>query len=407
MSTLFKATLNEKTHPYKKDFCGNCKTAIGTDEYCSKCGQKNTDGRISIGEFFSVLVNTIFNLESKFFQTIRDIFRPGKLTNEWFKGRHKPYFHPVRLFIVTALILIAALSLFVTENNSFSTGDFEKAQEETFRKAFINEIDNYSTLYLNDKTSKMVLDSLIKTMRQGKIDSGRKTIASFGKKNNFSNLEDKTTEEIIALYKTDLGAELTDSILNVVKSNRRISRDSIELNNLVGDAERRLISNEDFLNLSPNEIADKYEIIGFFKRLHFKQRIRLQKSGKNLLPFVLGNSLWVALLMMPFLAIILKLLYFRREYFYVEHLIFSFHVHAFAFIIFSIICVCLKWIYFHPLIVLFGFLLLFIYLYKSLRRVYQQGKGKTFIKLLIANIIYLFLFFSFALLGLIVSLFLF
>ncbi len=399
--------MTEANQNDKNGYCGNCHNSIGNAKYCSNCGQKNTDGRISIREFFSVVLLTVFNLESKFFQTIRDIFSPGKLTTEWFKGRHKPYFHPVRLFIVTALLLIAGLSPFITEDNSFMPRDYEKAQQETYRKSFIKEINNYAVLYLKDKKAKMLLDSLAKTMREGKIDSGRKTMINYGKKNDLSDFKDKSPEEIIAYFEREFGPDLADSIIHVIKSKRQLSQDSVKLTNLIGDAMKRNISNEDFINLTANEIADKYQIEGFFKRIHFKQRIRLQKSGKNLLPFVLANSLWVALLMMPFLAIILKLLYIRHDYFYLEHLIFSFHTHSFAFILFSIICIFMKLIYFHPYIIFFGFLLLFIYLYKSLRNVYQQSKSKTISKLVFANIIYLCLFFSFALLGLIVSIFLF
>ena len=402
--------MSERTQNNKNGYCRNCHFSVGTARYCSECGQKNTDGRIRIREFFSVVFVTIFNLESKFFQTLRDIFIPGKLTNEWFKGRHKPYFHPVRLFIVTALLLIAALSLFTTGENSLTNsfvGDYDKAQQETYRKGFIKEIDNYSVFYLRDKRAKMVLDTLAKTMRAGKIDSGRRTLTSFGKKNNLPDLKDKSHKEIIAYYENEFGTELTDSIINVVKSKRRLTKDSVKLINIIGDNSKRNISNEDFLNLTPTEIADKYQIQGIFERLVFRQRIRLQKDGKNLLPFILGNSLWIALLMMPFLAVIFKLLYIRHDYFYVEHLIFSFHTHSFAFILFAIICIFMKVVYFHPLIVLFGFISLFVYLYKSLRKVYQQGRWKTISKLLFANITYLCLFFTFAILGLIVSIMLF
>ena len=230
---------------------------------------------------------------------------------------------------------------------------------------------------------------------------------NYGAQNNLTDLDDKSNEEIITHLEKEVGYELTDSLINLVKSKRRTSRDSINLVSLVGDNNKHNIANEDFIKLDPNELADKYQIDGFFKRFHFKQRIRLQKSGKNLMTFVLGNSLWVGLLMMPFLALILKLLYFRHNYYYIEHLIFSFHSHSFAFILFTAICLFLNLIFFHPAIVFLGFLSLFIYLYKSLRKVYQQGRGKTIAKLLFANVIYMLLFFAFALLGIIVSIFLF
>ena len=91
--------------------CGNCAHPISeAAKFCSNCGQKNTDGRISISSFFSVFFSTVFNLESKFFQSISHIFIPGKLTLEYFKGKHKRYFHPVRFFIVSALLLLASIS---------------------------------------------------------------------------------------------------------------------------------------------------------------------------------------------------------------------------------------------------------------------------------------------------------
>ncbi len=403
--------MNEPTKNYTNGYCGNCHYPIDAAKYCSNCGQKNTDGRISVGEFFAVVFSTVFNLESKFFQTLRDIFSPGKLTNEWFKGRHKPYFHPVRLFIVTALLLIAAFSPFIAEDDGFMTDNYERAKQESYRKSFIKEIDNYSALYLKDKKAKTVLDSLKKTMSEGRIHSGKSTMTKFGKKNDLPDFKDKSTEEVIAYYENEIGSELTDSIINIVKSKRRLTQDSVKLSNFqmfMNDEDlNRNISNEDFLNLTPEEIADKYQIKGFYKRLLFRQKIRLLKGGKNLLPFILGNSLWVALLMMPFLAIILKILYIRHEYYYVEHLIFSFHTHSFAFILFTIISLIMMMVYSHPLIVFFGFFLLFIYLYKSLRNVYQQDRFKTISKLLFANVIYFCLFVTFALLGLIVSMFLF
>ena len=168
-----------------------------------------------------------------------------------------------------------------------------------------------------------------------------------------------------------------------------------------------MISNEDFVNLTPVEIADKYEINGLLKRLNFKQRVRLQQSGNNLLPFILGNSLWVALLMMPFLALILRLLYLRKDYYYVEHLIFSFHAHSFTFLLFTFICLFTNLIYFHHIIFFLGFFVLFIYLYKSLKNVYKQARWITILKLLSTNILYVVLFFGFALLGMIVSIFIF
>ena len=97
------------------------------------------------------------------------------------------------------------------------------------------------------------------------------------------------------------------------------------------------VSNEDYLNLSASELVDKYKVEGYLERFVFRQKIKFFKDSDNFGSFVLGNSLWIILLMMPFLALLLKILYIRHDYYYVEHLVFSFHTHSFTFLLFALI----------------------------------------------------------------------
>ncbi len=60
---------------------------------------------------FSEFINNAFNIESKLFRTLRAMFVPGKLTEEYFKGRHIRYYHPLRLFLFTGIALFAVLTL--------------------------------------------------------------------------------------------------------------------------------------------------------------------------------------------------------------------------------------------------------------------------------------------------------
>ncbi|MCX6137252.1 MAG: DUF3667 domain-containing protein [Ignavibacteriales bacterium] len=101
----------------------------------------------------------------------------------------------------------------------------------------------------------------------------------------------------------------------------------------------------------------------------------------------------VIFILLPIFALILKLLYIRSKAFYFKHLIFSFHFHAFVFLILLIIVLLEK-----TGIELVGdlsLLLVFVipfYLYKGMRCVYQQGRGKTFVKFLMLGTVYFFLF---------------
>ena len=90
------------------------------------------------------------------------------------------------------------------------------------------------------------------------------------------------------------------------------------------------------------------------------------------------------------------LTYRRQKRYYVEHLIFALHSHAFTFLVLTIVALVPA---FNgdgpgPLLVM-G--VLAVYLYLALRRVYGQGWGKTFAKFCWLGFNYLFLL-TFALL---------
>ncbi|MDA9774127.1 DUF3667 domain-containing protein [Saprospiraceae bacterium] len=341
----------------KDQNCKNCSQSIDDSaKYCSSCGQKNTDGRISIAGFFSAFFSTVFNLESKLFQTMGQIFIPGKLTVEYFKGKHKRYFHPVRFFIVAALLLIAAIGSQLTDD--MIVVDIHKKVERQVQKVeFLTDLDTVlqQTLekFPNNASLKPAFDTL------------------------YQNLKGKNDH-----------------------------KDSINLGNMINvtDVIRfdLTVSKEDFVKLSPREIVDKYKVEKSLDRFIIQQQIKLVKDKGSFAPFVLRNSLWIILLMMPFLALILKILYIRHDYYYVEHLVYSFHTHAFAFLLFAIIgsIVLLgapNWL------IAVGFGILFIYLYKALRKVYGQGRFKTILKLLFTNIVYFILCVFFLVFGLLAS----
>jgi hypothetical protein len=70
-------------------------------------------------------------------KTLTALCVPGKLTIEYFKGKHKSYYHPIRLYLVMSLIFFAILSFqddsFVEFNLMENTRAFyEKAEKEKY-----------------------------------------------------------------------------------------------------------------------------------------------------------------------------------------------------------------------------------------------------------------------------------
>lgn len=121
-------------------------------------------------------------------------------------------------------------------------------------------------------------------------------------------------------------------------------------------------------------------------------RQSLLDNGHTVSEATLHNLPRAMFLFVPALAVVMKLLYRRPRRFYVEHLLFFIHNHAFVFTIFGLYILLLR-------IVPAGFdywlrLIVWIYtigyLFISMRRVYGQGSLKTFAKFTALAFTYLF-----------------
>ncbi|MCR9289912.1 DUF3667 domain-containing protein [Saprospiraceae bacterium] len=331
--------------PNNLDNCPNCTFPFPMKaKYCSQCGQKRTDGRLTFGEMMNEFSDAIFNFDSKIFKTIFALFIPGKLTNEYFKGRHRRYIHPLRIFLVLTVGVIAAATYQLDNPDFIGIGDEMNRKRQKHNKM----------LYMVDT------DSLIRLTAE-------------------ENSHPKAIEAL-------------DSLSQKLFKGKKITKeDSIDLSknfNIMGDNNLK-IAFDDFDNLSPDSIVNLYNIQGgTTKRFLTKQQIRLSQRGENFGFYLIGNVSWMVFFMMPVFGLVLKLLYLRKNYYYVEHLIFSFHTHCFAFLLYIIMI--LFGHYAPGWIIGGGFVVLAIYLFNALKAVYKQSNFITMIKYIIMSVLYIF-----------------
>jgi hypothetical protein len=121
-----------------------------------------------------------------------------------------------------------------------------------------------------------------------------------------------------------------------------------------------------------------------FKSRVYRLTDRIRNHDETLVPEFVdtfrSNLPNVVILLLPLFALCLKGLYFRRKWFYVEHLIFAVHIHCFAFLIFSFWLI-MVWVFpslegnFH-----FVFLGLLGYIYLAMKQMYGQKWFRTFLK---------------------------
>ena len=92
----------------------------------------------------------------------------------------------------------------------------------------------------------------------------------------------------------------------------------------------------------------------------------------------------VLFILLPMFALFLKLLFIRHKRLYIEHLVFSLHIHTFVFLVLFIPLFISHWIS-----VLFAGLAIVVYLFIALHNFYEQSYPKAFVKLILISGAYL------------------
>lgn len=92
--------------------CSNCNSPLD-GPFCSNCGQNQKDFK----RFFLSLVNEafdgVFSFDSRAWKTFYTLlFKPGRLTNEFFGGRRASYVAPLRLYLISSVLFFLTLSAF-------------------------------------------------------------------------------------------------------------------------------------------------------------------------------------------------------------------------------------------------------------------------------------------------------
>ena len=333
--------------------CLNCNAAIN-GRYCSICGQENIEPKESVSHLIKHFFEDITHFDGKFFSSLKYVVtKPGYLATEYAAGRRMSYLNPVRFYVFTSFIFFLIIFTFFV-----STGDVIKISNSP------TILTKKDSLKLFKSLKEEGNDSLeaIKVMRIYGIDSLQKLEKKSQQSNGFRPYSYKNRREF-------------DSLDKIKKIDRNF------LSRILIERQFRLQE-----KLIKDPAAAKED---------------LKEKGLHLIPQVL-------LLSLPFFALLLKILYARRKrFYYVSHIIFSIHFYIFVYI--SIIGILvikelgkIPHLGFLDVVRNYSWIIFVFYLYKAVRNFYEQGRGKTILKLFILSfgLIFLSIFFMLLLLGL-------
>jgi hypothetical protein len=126
-----------------------------------------------------------------------------------------------------------------------------------------------------------------------------------------------------------------------------------------------------------------------------------EDQGKSFFEKAISNVPTALILLLPLMALVLKALYPLSRRYYVEHLLFFVHLHAFLFLLLTlqILFVRAATVLALPdsiiaLVTIPTALYAPVYLFVAMRRVYGQGRFVTFLKYILLSVAYFIGFFS-------------
>lgn len=334
-----------KKHP--NEFCLNCGTPL-QDVFCHHCGQKDIPQRQTLGELWTNFISSFWSYEGKFFRTTKYLItKPGFLAQEYCAGRRESYYHPARMYVFISFVFFLA---FFSITGSDDEKDKKDAVELTEKdKAEIAE----NTKKGLDEAAKVMGDSSFVTLGdsiQKQVNASLDTTKSKKKKRGGASFD--FTD--VAKYKT---VEAYDSIQLTKPESERdgwfvrlVSKRVINVRNKYGDDSERL--GEDFFAA----FKDNFSKVLFY--------------------------------LLPFFALLLKLLYVRRGFYYSEHLVFSIYYYNFFYLAgtLQLLVQLVPWLSWSSNFIA---LWIFLYLLFAMKRMYQQSWRKTILKYFIFGFIFM------------------
>jgi len=276
--------------------CANCQTEL-QGPYCHVCGQSSDDQHRSILHLMWEGIEGLTHLDGRLGQTLPPLFlSPGKLAKDHFEGRRQRHVPPFRLFLISLLVF-----MFVLE------GLFHGAKEH---KAGEGKPDPIAT-------AQQKFDA---KMRQKAAGHPAAAKPDADKDDEAKDAGDKSKDKVIVVgpsamphvsFKSGLPKGGKLSIINADVNGKAIDPNNTK-------AMSAALGDDDSGWLAP----------------------RLKKALDNKEYYLMVLFTWahrLAILLLPILAGLLAMVYFRRRQFFIyDHLIVSMQFLSFVFLISAI-----------------------------------------------------------------------
>jgi hypothetical protein len=324
--------------PVESPDCLNCGTRL-RGQYCGLCGQRARSRLISLWELVSEAFGDLLEIDSRLWRTLIPLLAsPGRLTRDYLEGRRARYMPPFRTYLVLSVIFFVVAFFDPRDDLSLL---FEPEPEPTPEE--IAEQAAHAEAAKQEILNELAAEGIIVG----------------------DTISDKRAEEVDERL-AELSEETDDGF-------------NIQIDDDTGNCD---INGGDLSDLP--QWLKKRLTPERLKRVC--ERVTADK-GKTFVGLLLDNIPVALIVLLPLMALVLKILYPLSRRYFVEHLLFFVHYHAFFFLILTvqILFARLADLIRIPepvaiLVIVAAAFYIPVYLYMAMRRVYGQGRILTFLK---------------------------
>jgi len=271
--------------------CANCQTQL-SGKFCHSCGQSSKSMIKFFGEVIKELLDDALGYDSRFKHSLMPLlFKPGRLTLDYVKGKRFHYVLPFKLYLITSVLFILLIK---------------------------NTTDTDGIKFEND-------------------DGAQQEIASLNKEEKIAKAKEKIEQALEQIPVVTDGFK--QDILDAVEDEKTA----------LADAENKGDKNHSFtigggkkdIDLEWNSETQQLDGVDeiespilkkFFTQINPKLK-SWKKDSAPLVESIIEMLPYMMFIILPIFAIFLKLFYLFSKRFYTEHLVFLLHNHSFIYML--------------------------------------------------------------------------
>ena len=358
----------------KGEHCLNCGTEL-SGPYCYYCGQPDKRLMVFLPALLREIAEDFFDFDSRFFRTLKPLLlKPGELTSSYIAGRRARYSPPWRLYLISSLLFFLFMALSANFDVNTSSSDGLQAGIVT-ENADIASADG-------DPDPEAQTES---SLSMGEA-AARKALAAISRHYEEEGQSSPLSEERAARLETD--------ITRSIRHAQSWDDEDFTLT-FFGDEAWDRDTNPVIIPLLP----DRFNTWLNDEIARSPEKAEMISEDPDVIVEQVFDILPIAIfILLPVFALLLKLFYAFAGRYYIEHLIFALHNHAFIYVAGIVIWVLelfsdlSNWGWLDATVkfaVLIFMLWLPIYFWIAMYRVYRQNWFLTTLKYLLVGFAYL------------------